>query len=239
MANELGYMHFATGRTGIFRIRSLVDATLVWNVSTAAWVTYATASIASYGITSTEQGTASRWHTGTFPPTIVAGNYLVQFWDVSSGVPATITEADILVGDYLVAWNGSAVVTQPNLVPVDYEYSPTNQVDETPCAQIYRGTGTPLRFTPTVEMPVDEDYWEVRLGKDDDDPDMIIFSVANGNMTVVEATGIVTIFPTPAQTEALNPEYPPRLEFWRTGPGDANVAIVAIVNIEVIDTLNP
>lgn len=230
-------MHYATGRTGVFRIRSLSDATQVWNNSTLAWETYATANIAQYGITSTEQGTASRWHLGTFPPTIAANNYLAQFWDVATGNPATVAESDILVGDYLVAWNGSGVVTQPSLVPVDYTFSTTSQVDESECVTIYKGSGTPLRFTPTVEMPVDEDYWTVYLGTSLDDPNLITFSVALGNMTVDEATGITTIRPTPEQTDSLNPNYPPRFEFWRTGPGDSNVCVVAIVSASVMATL--
>jgi hypothetical protein len=238
VANELGYMHFAAGRTGVFRIRSLVDATQVWNNVTAAWETYATASITSYTITSTQQGTASRWYIGNFPATIVAGNYLVQFWDVASGNPATITESDILVGDYLLAWNGSGVVTSADIVPVDFTFSTVDQVDQSQCAEIYRGSGTPLRFTPVVEMPVDEDYWIAYIGTSE--TARITFSVALGNMDVDEATGITILYPTPAQTEAMSVDFPPRLEFWRTGPVTAlgsNVALVAIVNVSIMDTI--
>ena len=106
MANDvIGFPHNATGATLYAQVRN--DDGQIWNTSgTPAFEAYLTANIADYDIALTEQGTASRFYTFTFPSAIVAGVYSIA---VYSGATA---EGDPAVAEGEVEWDGSAVVAQ-------------------------------------------------------------------------------------------------------------------------------
>lgn len=76
----------------------------IWNGS--AFVSYATANLASYAISLTEQGTASAYYTGTFPA-LAAGVYSIVAYERAGGSPA---EGDRLIAAGNLEWDGSAVV---------------------------------------------------------------------------------------------------------------------------------
>jgi hypothetical protein len=84
----------------------------VWNTSTSAFVTYATANLANYVVALTELGTASGVYTGTFPSAIVAGIYSIVVKRQTGGAAA---EADPLIasGDY--NWSGTVTVPLSDL----------------------------------------------------------------------------------------------------------------------------
>lgn len=92
----------ATGRTIYAHIFNNVG--LIWNGS--AFETYATANIATYPVTMTEQGTASQVYMGTFPAAIPVGVYSILARHKTTGA---FLEADAIVGSDNVHWSGSVL----------------------------------------------------------------------------------------------------------------------------------
>lgn len=221
MANELGYEHWATGRTGIFRVRSISDARSVWSVSGAAFETYLTANIANYSIASTEQGTASRWHVGSFPSAIAAGTYLIEFWDQAGG---SIAESDVRVGDYLLTWTGAAVVTTPgDVVNNSFSYAVTTQASAFQYAIYYQGAGVKIRCTASPAAAIDLTDFVADIGIPGDYDS---FTEANGGLVAVdESTGIFDINPTAAQSAAW-PLQDTVINVWRNDSDDNRVPVI-------------
>lgn len=82
MANEIQFAFGIADRTNLYAlVRN--SAGQIWNGS--AFVTYATASFASYPIALTEQGTASGFYVGDFA---TAGEYMVEIRQRAGGSPA-------------------------------------------------------------------------------------------------------------------------------------------------------
>jgi hypothetical protein len=79
----------------------------IWNTSLAAFQAYATANIANYAITMTEQGVASGIFLGNFPAA-AAGSYSVVVRTRAGGSPAE-TDTPIAAGP--IEWTGSAVAS--------------------------------------------------------------------------------------------------------------------------------
>lgn len=78
----------------------------VWSTSSSSFVTYATADLANYVISLTEQGTGSGYYVGTFPSAISEGAFNVAGYMQSGGSAA---EGDVLVGSGPVEWTGSVI----------------------------------------------------------------------------------------------------------------------------------
>jgi len=81
----------------------------VWNGS--SFETYGTSPWTSYDVALAEQG-ASSMYVGTFP-TVASGDYAVAVHkdeDEVGGVPNSPIEADYVVGNMLVSWDGSTII---------------------------------------------------------------------------------------------------------------------------------
>lgn len=123
-----------------------------------------------------------------------------------------------------------------NTITSSFDYSPVNESVEVQEGTICRGDGAKIRFTAVPAAVVDDQYWTAYLGTSKFDA--VAFSVAAGNMEVNEATGVILINPTSAQTAAL-PLEGVWLELYRTGSGDDNKIRVAKVRMTVEDGLLP
>ena len=109
MANEIHCAHRATGKTLYALIRNATGS--VWNGT--IFTAYATANLWTYTVYFTEQGTASRYYTGTFP-SVAAGIYNIAVYERPGGSAA---EGDPLVATGSIYWDGSVVsylVTGPS-----------------------------------------------------------------------------------------------------------------------------
>jgi hypothetical protein len=111
VANELQVRHSQTGRTVKFLVWNSIAQ--VWNGT--AFVAYATANLASYGIAATEQGTASRRYVATMP-TVPAGVYYAEAFDQAG---ASLAETDQLLGAETVHWTGTAVLALGVVLPAN------------------------------------------------------------------------------------------------------------------------
>ncbi len=100
MPETLKVQHTASGATLYALLRD--SAGLVWNGTT--FVAYATANLATYALTMTEQGTASRFYVGDMP-TVASGTYSVTAYVRAGATPAE-TDAPVAVGQ--VTWTGTA-----------------------------------------------------------------------------------------------------------------------------------
>ncbi len=93
--------------TGKVVYAQLLDATgRAWNTALAAFEVWATANVANYALTMTEQGTASQLYMGALPA-VPAGLYHVVARERAGGTPA---ESDAVVGAGTYDWDGSALV---------------------------------------------------------------------------------------------------------------------------------
>lgn len=103
MAAEIQYS-FRTGEQSYFLIRNRVGQ--IWSTSggTGAFSTYVTANYADFTISATEQGSASAYFVGTFPPAITPGVYAITAKEQVGGSAAE-TDPTIAVGDF--QWNGT------------------------------------------------------------------------------------------------------------------------------------
>lgn len=105
-------------------------------------------------------------------------------------------------------------------------------------ARCYRGQGLPIEFTPSAgPTVVDQDEYEATLGVVGSSS-FVTYSVANGNMTVDEATGAITVNPTEAHTLALSLTEPTVLDLWRTGSDDTRT-VVGRLHLTVVESNNP
>lgn len=103
MAGEI-QASFTTNVTVYVIIRNRVAQ--AWNTNTGAFETYQTTNYTNYAVSLTEQGTASAFYVGTFPPLIPPGTYsLVAKQQVNVG-PA---ESDPGFAQGNVEWNGAAL----------------------------------------------------------------------------------------------------------------------------------
>lgn len=116
MAGELQvipipYIHAATV---YFEVRNAIGQ--IYNTSTTVVETYSTANLATkYGISSTEQGTASGCYVGTMPSALPAGIYHVSAFIQAGGSPA---EGDQICGDNPnYVWTGSVVSAAESYLP--------------------------------------------------------------------------------------------------------------------------
>lgn len=109
MAGEL-QLSFAPGKTVYTVIRD--RNANVWNNASGTFNAYATAALANCTISLTEQGSASAFYVGTFPPTIPPGVYGIVG---KSQVGGTVSEGDptIAAGDQ--QWNGTALLPLSDL----------------------------------------------------------------------------------------------------------------------------
>jgi hypothetical protein len=111
LANELQVRHSLSGRTVKFLLWNTIAQ--VWNGT--AFVAYATANLASYGIAATEQGTASRRYVATMPA-VPAGVYFAEAFDQSG---ASLAESDQLLGAETIHWTGTAVLALGVVLPAN------------------------------------------------------------------------------------------------------------------------
>ena len=111
MAGEL-QTAYAAGRTVYVQIRNRVGQ--IWSTSggTGAFESYATANIADYAISLTQQGTASAYYTGTWPPAVPAGVYNVI---AKERIGGSVAEADPNIAQGTEQWNGSALMPLSDL----------------------------------------------------------------------------------------------------------------------------
>lgn len=100
MAGEL-QADVTTGQTVYFLVRSATGT--IWNGSSLE--AYATANLATYAVTGTEQGTGSGLYVGNMPAA-AAGVYNIVAKVRAGASPA---ESDVTVGVGEIEWDGSAV----------------------------------------------------------------------------------------------------------------------------------
>lgn len=229
-----GYV-YTVGATAKFTLRQLAAQEKIWSTVAGAFVTKVAGDIANYGITATAAVTGDKLYVGNVP-TSTAGLYIAELWELAG---ASLALTDTLTGQpIIVNWSGTNVVSvSDTVVSMNIVYSATETVDNTQSGTIYRGQGTPIQFTADPPTAIDQDYFEGRLSTGTSSSSYIAFTVAAGNMTVNEATGVITCNPTAAQTAALSLTDPVRLELWRIGSGDDNTTLVARVKIKVVETL--
>lgn len=129
MAGEI-QASFAAGKTTYSQIRSRTGT--IWNTSggTGAFEVYATANISSYAVSLSEQGSASAFYIGTFPPAIPAGIFSVL---IKQQIGGSVAESDptVAVGD--LQWNGSVTLPISDL-------STSGQVGQMNPLRVARGT---------------------------------------------------------------------------------------------------
>lgn len=124
MANEIE-VSYLTAKTVYSLVRNSVGQ--IWNGAT--FEAYATANYANYVVQMTEQGTASAFYTGTFPPAIGAGVYNIVAHVQIGGAPL---ETDPTVGAGDLEWSGTIVLPLSNLAT-------SGQVASNGPVKIYRG----------------------------------------------------------------------------------------------------
>ncbi len=103
--NQIGVQHTSTAKTVYAVARNLAGE--VARQNTVTCVTYATANLANYAISLTEQGTASRYYAGTFLA-FPAGSYDFAIFEQVGGSPA---ETDTLIGTGGYEWDGTAFMS--------------------------------------------------------------------------------------------------------------------------------
>ena len=103
MAGELQIRH-TTSAADVYVLVFSGTGT-VWNGS--AFEAYSAGNYTTYDVAITELG-ASQIFTGTFPPTIPAGEYHIFVFDGG----ATPAEGDTYVTDYWAQWNGSVLLSR-------------------------------------------------------------------------------------------------------------------------------
>jgi len=103
MANEIQAAYTQTSRTLYALVRDTMAG--VWDTTTSAFVSYATANLSDYDIALAEQGTASRLYAGDLPA-LASGVYYLTGYERLGGSPA---EGDPLVAMGVIHWTGSAV----------------------------------------------------------------------------------------------------------------------------------
>ena len=124
MANEI-QISYVPAKTVYAVIRNSVGQ--VWN--SATFEAYNSSNYANYVVQMTEQGTASGFYCGTFPPAISAGIYGVAIHNQSGGSPV---ETDAPIGGGDLQWNGTIVIPLSNLAT-------SGQVASNGPVKIYRG----------------------------------------------------------------------------------------------------
>lgn len=103
----------STGSVVYAQVRSAMGT--IWRTDTLVFEAYATASIANYAVTMTEQGTASGCYVGTFPTQIPVGVYSLTAFIRAGGAPA---ETDVLVGNQSTFyWTGTVVSAADAYLP--------------------------------------------------------------------------------------------------------------------------
>lgn len=79
----------------------------VWNTNTLAFENYLSANYANYSVAMVGQGVVSGYFDGTFPPSIIPGEYNISVLRQSGGSP---TEGDPFVGGGGYQWNGQVTL---------------------------------------------------------------------------------------------------------------------------------
>ncbi len=111
MGKEIQIPLAETGATLYAIVRNTVgDAA---NVVGEAFVEYATASLGSFDIPLTEEGTASRYYAADFPTWITKGRYYVTIYKQAGAAPA---EGDTLLGHGIIDWTGTAVLSPADTI---------------------------------------------------------------------------------------------------------------------------
>lgn len=106
---QLGYQ---AGKTLYCHIRNRVGQ--VWSTSggTGGFEPYATANIADYKISLTEQGTASAYYVGNMPSAVPAGIYSIL---AKQQIGGAVAETDPNVGAGDLQWNGTVTLPLSDL----------------------------------------------------------------------------------------------------------------------------
>lgn len=108
MAGEI-QASYSSGRTVYALIRNRNG--LVWNGS--AFEAYATANIATYAVSLTEQGSASGFYSGAFPTGITTPGVYSIVCKHQSGGSVAETDATVALGD--IQWDGAATLPLADL----------------------------------------------------------------------------------------------------------------------------
>lgn len=210
------------------------DATQDWNGS--AFVTASNAAKNACGDaigagTESPSGT----YTFTFPVGITTpGVYPFTVYRQLGGSLSVATDTRITPP----ADENTVTISVGAVTPTAATYTPTASWTGTrQTARCYRGQGLPVLWTNATSAPVDQDEYEATLGVVGS-ATFVTYSVANGNMTVVEATGAITVNPTEAHTLALSLYEPTVLDLWRTGSDDTRT-VVGRLYLTVTESNNP
>ncbi|KKL96562.1 hypothetical protein LCGC14_1843240 [marine sediment metagenome] len=99
-------IHYSETGANLYMLVERVSDNKVRDVVAGAWDTFAVADLGDYDTAGAETPAASYRYLFTFPA-LAAGDYIVKIFRRAGGAPAI---ADLLVGDGLVHWDGSAVM---------------------------------------------------------------------------------------------------------------------------------
>lgn len=226
---------FTVGATAKFTVRKLVAQEQIWSTVAGAFVTKVAGDIANYGITATPVVVGDKNYVGNMP-TSDAGSYIIDLYELA-GASLALTDPKT-AGPFVIKWNGTSILPFDDLFQFEFEYSPLDTVLEPEPVTIFRGQDTPIRFTAVPQAVIDQDFFKARMGTSA--TDYVEFSVALGNMTVDEPTGVILIYPTSAQTYALPANNTHRnvyIDLFRTGSGAGNATIVKRLQVNVENTL--
>ena len=229
-----GYV-YTVGATAKFTIRQLAAQEKIWSTVAGAFVTKVAGDIANYGVTAAAAVTGDKLYVGNMP-TSTAGLYIAELWELA-GASLALTDT-LTSGPAIVNWDGTNVVSVTgSVVNGSFSYSPSDTPSQTWYGQIVRGDGIKIRFVADPATAIDQDYFEVRLQNGPNSDDYYSYTVADGNLEVDEATGVILANPTIAETAALPLDQPIKCELHRIGSGDDNTARVCKVKFTVDDSL--
>jgi len=139
MSNNIALCDWVeTGVTIYGQIRN--RAGQVWNGS--AFEAYATANIATYATLATEQGTASKVYSLTFPA-VAAGRYFLS-WKKRAG--SAVAEADLTIDAQNIEWDSTEILTATSFVRAE---TPTHKLKVNVAGRAESDVQTVLGAAPT------------------------------------------------------------------------------------------
>lgn len=181
-----------------------------------------------YTASSVTEATNRNIYTATFTG-VVVGTYLMVLYTAGTKFANRYVHITSEDGTFTEVNDGST-----NVIGGSFSYSPADPASTFKFGVVWQGQGTPLDFYADPPTPVDVQYFEVRLGTPTDN---VKFNDGNGRLVAVDASiGHLRATPTIAETTAL-PIPGSRIQLWRIGPGDPNVAPTCDVYLTVKEGL--
>lgn len=226
----IGIWHDTVGETLRVLLFPYTAMETVLNDTTDTFVTYAVASINSYGFSLAPSGAGSLLMVGNMPAWVAVGTYWGRVFVETAGV---ITQSSRLVYEGPVAW-GDGVFSPVSTVGVTMTFSATGNESEIQFLSYWAGAGFPIRLVANPPQAIDVSLCVLRIGI----PGAFTTFLPGAGRLVAEdaATGILLAYPTLAETAGL-PREGCLIQLWRTGTGAANTGPMGHGVLKVRETL--